>query len=79
MNAVEALITEQQLEQEFLDSLREYRKELDEQMGVWDVDPNDEDGINQLREARRARREELKGTIWDYEIPFPPTSPTPKT
>jgi hypothetical protein len=70
---------EEQLEQEFLESLRNYRQNLDERMGVWDIDSNDAEGASQLEEARRARREELKGTIWDYEIPCPPTSSTPNT
>ena len=67
------------MEQEFIREIARGRRELDEQTGVWDVDPDDVEGQKRLEEARRARREELKGTIWDYDLPCRDSSSTPTT
>ena len=54
------------MEQEYIREIARGRQELDEL-----------EAVAQVEESRRARREELKGTIWDYEIPCPRTSSTP--
>ncbi len=72
-------LSDEQMHEEYLNEIRRLRKEADEREGIWDVDPNDLEGIKRLEEARKARQEELKGTIWDYELPCPPISSTPNT
>jgi hypothetical protein len=70
---------EEELHREFIRDLAEHRRQEDEEFGIWKVEPGDEEGRRWVEETIRYRKEHLKGTIWDYEIPWPDTSSTPPT
>lgn len=68
-----------ELEREAIAEMARQRQLEDEQFGCWKVDPGDEEGRRWVEETIRYRKEHLKGTIWDYEIPWPDSSSTPTT
>ena len=70
---------EEELEREFVRDLAEHRRQEDEAFGIWKVEPGAEEGRRWVEETIRYRKEHLKDTIWDYEIPWPDSSSTPPT
>ena len=70
---------EEEMHREYIRDLAENRRQEDEEFGIWKVEPGDEEGRRWVEETIRYRQEHLKGTIWDYEIPWPDSSSTPPT
>jgi len=70
---------EEELHGEFIAEMARQRQLEDERDGIWKVEPGDEKRRQEVIDTIRYRQEHLKGTIWDYEIPWPDSSSTPTT
>jgi len=68
-----------ELEREAIAEMARRRQLEDEQQGIWKVEPGDERRRQEVIDTIRYRQQHLKGTIWDYEIPWPDSSSTPTT
>lgn len=69
----------EELHREYVAELARERQLEDERAGIWKVEPGDEARRQEVIETIRDRQQHLKGTIWDYEIPWPDSSSTPTT
>jgi hypothetical protein len=70
---------EEELHREFIAELARQRQLEDERDGIWKVEPGDEKRRQEVIDTIRYRQQHLRGTIWDYEIPWPDSSSTPTT
>lgn len=69
----------EELQQEFIRELAEQRRREDAEDEIWKCDPGESKRRQEIIETIQYRQENLKGTIWDYEIPWPDSSSTPTT